>query len=114
MLFRSDQRYYEAGVARVARPPERAPGAAPAWHLYVVAHRKPDLVARALAQANIGCKPYYRTPVHRQPPMRQWATRVELPATEQAAREHLAIPMSPFLTATQAQEVVAAIRSARV
>jgi dTDP-3-amino-3,4,6-trideoxy-alpha-D-glucose transaminase len=110
----ADQRYYEAGLARVARPPERAPGAVPAWHLYVVAHRKPDLVVSALAQAQIGCRPYYRTPVHRQAPMRQWATRAALPGTEQAAREHLAIPMSPFLTAAQAQEVVAAIRRVRV
>jgi dTDP-3-amino-3,4,6-trideoxy-alpha-D-glucose transaminase len=106
----ADQRYYEAGIARVARPPERAPGAVPAWHLYVIAHRKPDRVASALAQAEIGCRPYYRTPVHRQAPMRQWASHAQLPGTEQAAREHLAIPMSPFLTPAQAQDVVAAIR----
>jgi hypothetical protein len=40
-------------------------------------------------------KPYYRTPVHRQPPIRQWAAGLELPGTEEAAARHLAIPMSP-------------------
>ncbi|MEA2226268.1 MAG: hypothetical protein QOE67_1550, partial [Solirubrobacteraceae bacterium] len=37
---------------------------------------------------------------------------VELPATEQAAARHLAIPMSPVLTREQADEVVAAVRGA--
>ena len=59
----------------------------------------------------IGHKAYYRTPVHRQPPMRAWAAGVELPATEHAAQRHLAIPMSPLLTRDQADEVVAAVRA---
>jgi dTDP-3-amino-3,4,6-trideoxy-alpha-D-glucose transaminase len=105
----AEQHYRDAGLAGVARPPLCARGAAPAWHLYVIAHPRPDDVASALQDAQIGCRPYYRTPVHRQAPMRRWAQGVELPATEQAAREHLAIPMSPFLTAAQAQQVVAAI-----
>ena len=37
---------------------------------------------------------------------------VELPATDQAARTHLAIPMSPVLTREQAGEVVAAVQAA--
>jgi dTDP-4-amino-4,6-dideoxygalactose transaminase len=38
---------------------------------------------------------------------------VELQGTEQAARTHLAIPMSPVLGRTQANEVVAAVREMR-
>jgi dTDP-3-amino-3,4,6-trideoxy-alpha-D-glucose transaminase len=105
----AERHYRDAGLAQVAKPPAHAAGLAPAWHLYVIAHPSADDVAVALAQAQIGCRPYYRTPVHRQAPMRRWAQGIELPATERAAREHLAIPMSPFLTAAQAQEVVAAI-----
>ncbi len=37
---------------------------------------------------------------------------VELPGTDEAARTHLAIPMSPVLDADQATEVVAAVRDA--
>jgi dTDP-4-amino-4,6-dideoxygalactose transaminase len=40
-----------------------------------------------------------------------WAAGVELPATEHAARTHLAIPMSPVLTREQASEVVVATRA---
>jgi dTDP-4-amino-4,6-dideoxygalactose transaminase len=43
--------------------------------------------------------------------MLEWAQGVELPATEEAARTHLAIPMSPVLSDEQVDEVVAAVRS---
>ena len=45
--------------------------------------------------------------------MRECANGIELPATEEAARTHLAIPMSPVLTREQADEVVAAAKTAR-
>ena len=88
------------------------PGASPAWHLYVVGHGQVERLQGALAAAGIGCKPYYRTPVHRQPAMRAWSAGVELPGTEHAARTHLAIPMSPVLTREQVDEVVGAVRNA--
>ena len=62
--------------------------------------------------AGHGQKAYYRVPVHRQPAMAPYAPAGELPGTEEAARTHLAIPMSPVLTAEQAAEVVAAARLA--
>ena len=43
--------------------------------------------------------------------MREWGHGVELPGTEEAARTHLAIPMSPVLSRAQAEEVVAAVRA---
>ncbi|MCW3057322.1 MAG: DegT/DnrJ/EryC1/StrS family aminotransferase, partial [Solirubrobacterales bacterium] len=92
--------------------PRSSIGAAPAWHLYVVRHHEVDRLEAALAAADIGHKPYYRTPVHRQSPMRAWGGAADLPGTELAAREHLAIPMSPVLTRAQADEVLAAARSA--
>ena len=66
-----------------------------------------------LRNAGIGHKAYYRTPVHRQVAMREWGAGVELPATDEAARTHLAIPMSPVLTREQVDEVVAAVRATR-
>jgi dTDP-3-amino-3,4,6-trideoxy-alpha-D-glucose transaminase len=104
--------YEQAGLEELARLPRPVPGAAPAWHLFVVSHPDVKRLEGALAAAQIGCKPYYRTPVHRQPPMREWGAGVDLPATEHAARNHLAIPMSPVLTRAQADEVVAAARAA--
>ncbi len=99
-----------AGRAGRARGAARATaGAAPAWHLYVVGDPRVERLEASLAAAGVGHKPYYRTPVHRQAPMREWGAGVELPATEHAARTHLAIPMSPVLTREQADEVVAAV-----
>jgi dTDP-4-amino-4,6-dideoxygalactose transaminase len=89
--------------------PRPSAGASPAWHLYVVGHPQVERLEGALTGAGIGCKPYYRTPIHRQPAMREWGSGVELAATEEAARTHLAIPMSPVLTRAQAEEAVAAV-----
>jgi dTDP-4-amino-4,6-dideoxygalactose transaminase len=104
--------YADAGLGAVAQPPTPTAGCSPAWHIYAVSHPHADRVARALTAAGIGNRSYYRTPVHLQPPMRAWAGNATLPGTEHAARTHLAIPMSPVLSRAQADEVVAAARSA--
>src|SRR3954471_17535450 len=104
--------YETAGIVDVAEPPLAPAGTTPAWHLYVVRHPRPDDLAAALRDAEIGHKAYYRVPAHRQPAMREYAAgALELPGTEEAARTHLAIPMSPVLTSEQAAEVVDAARA---
>jgi dTDP-3-amino-3,4,6-trideoxy-alpha-D-glucose transaminase len=104
--------YYEqAGLGELVGLPRPTDGAAPAWHLYVVRHPEVERLEGALAAAGIGHKAYYRTPVHRQVAMHQWArVGLDLPGTEEAARTHLAIPMSPVLARAQVDEVVAAVR----
>jgi dTDP-3-amino-3,4,6-trideoxy-alpha-D-glucose transaminase len=107
--------YAQAGLGELVKLPTPTDGARPAWHLYVVSHPEPERLERALGDAQIGCKAYYRTPIHRQEAMREYGRAgVELPGTEQAARTHLAIPMSPVLTRAQAEEVVAAVRGLQV
>jgi dTDP-3-amino-3,4,6-trideoxy-alpha-D-glucose transaminase len=107
----ADRHYREAGLGELVRLPRPTHGSEPAWHLYVVSHPEPERLERALDDAQVGCKAYYRTPVHRQEAMREWnRAGVELPGTEEAARTHLAIPMSPVLSRAQVDEVVAAIR----
>jgi len=105
--------YTEAGLGELVRLPAPAPAAQPAWHLYVVSHPEPAHLEAALAAAQIGCKAYYRLPIHRQAAMRTWGDDVELPGTEVAARTHLAIPMSPVLSRVQVDEVVAAIATVK-
>jgi dTDP-4-amino-4,6-dideoxygalactose transaminase len=101
--------YEAAGLAELVELPLPTAGAAPAWHLYVVRHERADELHAALATEGIGSKPYYRTPVHAQPAMAPWPPAVPLPGTAEAARTHLAIPMSPVLDRTQAGEVVSQI-----
>ncbi len=103
--------YADAGLAELVTLPAAAPGSEPAWHLYVVRSERADELAAGLAGHGIGSKAYYRTPVHRQPAMRPFADGVELPFTDELARTHLALPMSPVLGAEQAAEVVAAVRA---
>jgi dTDP-4-amino-4,6-dideoxygalactose transaminase len=104
--------YAAAGLGELVALPVAVGGCDPAWHLYVVRDEQADELAQALSAAGIGNKAYYRTPIHRQPAMSGYRTAVELPATEEAARTHLAIPMSAVLAAAQASEVTAAVRAA--
>ncbi len=110
---RAGRHYEEAGLGELVALPRPTERAAPAWHLYVVSDPQVERLEAALAAAGIGHKGYYRTPVHRQAPMLEWAAGVELPATEHAARTHLAIPMSPALTREHVDHVVAAARATR-
>jgi dTDP-4-amino-4,6-dideoxygalactose transaminase len=109
---RAGGHYEQAGLGELVGLPRPVAGASPAWHLYVVSHSELAQVERALADAGIGHKAYYRTPVHRQAPMREWGAGVDLPATDRAAGTHLAIPISPVLSREQAEEVVVAVRAA--
>jgi dTDP-3-amino-3,4,6-trideoxy-alpha-D-glucose transaminase len=104
-------RYAEALAGLVALP-QATTGSLPAWHLYVVRHAKPDTLLAALTAQGIGARRYYRVPVHAQPPMAPYAPTVPLPGTAEAARTHLAIPMSAALDATQVAAVATAIRDA--
>jgi dTDP-4-amino-4,6-dideoxygalactose transaminase len=104
--------HYEAAeLGELVRLPTPTPGTQPAWHLYVVSSPQVEEVERALEAAGHGHKAYYRVPVHRQPAMAPYARGVTLPGTDLAAATHLAIPMSPVLSAAQAAEVTAAVRS---
>ena len=105
------------GAAPPRRPtssPRPTAGSDPAWHLYVVRDEAVDALADGLRAAGIGHKVYYRVPAHRQPAMAEWGAAAELPVTEELARTHVAIPLSPVLGDEQAAEVVGAVRSARL
>ncbi len=105
--------YYEqAGLGELVAPQRPVDGCDPAWHLYVIRHDRIEEVETALAAAGHGYKAYYRTPIHRQPAMVEYRANVSLPATEELARTHLAIPMSPVLSAEQVASVTDAIRPA--
>jgi dTDP-4-amino-4,6-dideoxygalactose transaminase len=105
--------YADAGLGEYVALPKPVEGAEPAWHLYVIRHPLAERLEPALNRVGIGARVYYRTPVHRQPGMREYAPGVELPVTDELAAGHLALPISPVLTRAQAVEVVSAIREAR-
>jgi dTDP-4-amino-4,6-dideoxygalactose transaminase len=102
--------YAAAGLGELVELPAPVAGCEPAWHLYVIRHERADELAAALTAAGIGQKAYYRTPLHRQAPLVGYDRGLALPATEEAARTHLAIPVSAVLTQAQAVEVTEAVR----
>ena len=101
--------YADTGLGEWAELPKATAGSDPAWHLYVIRSEQSELLERALPDAGIGARSYYRVPVHRQPAMAQLGAGAVLPGTDRAAREHLAIPISAAITPEQVREVVDAI-----
>jgi dTDP-3-amino-3,4,6-trideoxy-alpha-D-glucose transaminase len=99
--------YAAAGLGELVDLPKPTDDSQPAWHLYVIRSQQIEDLAVRLAGAGIGHKAYYRRPIHRQPAM---LCELDLPGTEEAARTHLAIPMSAVLDRAQADAVVAALR----
>jgi dTDP-3-amino-3,4,6-trideoxy-alpha-D-glucose transaminase len=108
--------YAEAGLGELCALPRPAPGSRPAWHLYVVRHPRADELVAALGERGVGARVYYRTPIHRQPAMAAFAPPpdADLPGTAEAARTHVALPVSAAITREQVAEVVAAVRDARL
>ena len=110
---RAAEAYGSAGLGDHVSLPRVPDGARPAWHLYVVTHPQPDRLLDALSAGDVQARSYYRTPLHRQPAMREFAPdSLRLPVTEELAATNIALPISPVLGAEQAAEVVAAIASA--
>jgi dTDP-4-amino-4,6-dideoxygalactose transaminase len=107
-----DRLYRELGLGRHVTLPTAGDGAATAWHLFVIRHEQPDVLSEALTAAGIENRGYYRTPIHRQPSMREYVDRTELPVTDELARTHLAIPIGSTLAPEQVREIVAVIADA--
>lgn len=105
--------YADAGLGELVALPVATEGAAPAWHLFVVRHARAAELEAALNAAGIGARGYYRAPLQRQPALAPWVPAgLSLPATDELAATHLAIPMSPLLDRPAADEVTAAVRAA--
>jgi dTDP-4-amino-4,6-dideoxygalactose transaminase len=100
-------RYATLGLgAAVTLPP-----ATGVYHLYVVRAADRDRVAAACRGAEVATGVFYATPLHRQPVFANLPPR-DLPETDRAAREGLALPMFPTLTEADQRRVVEAVASA--
>ena len=95
--------YERLGLGEHAVLPAESPGARHAYHLYVVRARDADQLVARLGDAGVAARGYYRVPVHRQPAI---AADADLPATEEAARTNVALPMGPDLSEEQVREVI--------
>jgi len=104
--------YLQAGLADLAQVQAETPDGRSAWHILAIASERRDAIAEALADANIQARPYYETPLYRQPALEQWTPPEPLAETERICSQILALPMGSALPDGAPAEVVAAIRAA--
>ena len=88
-----------------------APWAEPVWHLYVVRCTDRDRVQAELRRSGIQTLVHYPIPAHLQRCYAGYAAE-GLQTTESVARELLSLPISPFMTEADVDEVAAALRRA--
>jgi dTDP-4-amino-4,6-dideoxygalactose transaminase len=104
-------RYAELGLGELCELPADAPGHV--YHMFVVLSPERDRIAEALRGAGIGCATYYRTPLHLQPVFASLGYEEgDLPESERASRETIALPLWPWITVEQQERVVETVRAA--
>ena len=104
-------RYGELGLGDLVELPADEPGHV--YHMYVVRSHERDRIAAALKEANIGCASYYGRPLHLQPALHGFGYgHGDLPETERAAAENLALPLWAGIGEAEQERVVACVRQA--
>jgi dTDP-4-amino-4,6-dideoxygalactose transaminase len=91
----------------VERPPARH-----VYHHFVVRVAQRDALAKVLAELGVGTAIHYPSIVPGQPLFGRRDAEGEFPEAARAAREALALPCFPELTAEEAEQVAAALRTA--
>jgi dTDP-4-amino-4,6-dideoxygalactose transaminase len=80
------------------------------YHQYVIRAQRRDELRQFLAERKIGSEIYYPLPLHLQPVFSYLGLKPgDLPVSEQAAQEVLALPMFPELTEAEIRLVVSTI-----
>jgi dTDP-4-amino-4,6-dideoxygalactose transaminase len=104
-----------ADAARAGRivPPTEAPDRLHVFHQYVVRVPDRDGVKARLAASGVGSAVFYPVPLHRQECFEALGYREgDLPESERAAREVLALPVFPELTDEEVERVADAVLAA--
>lgn len=88
----------------------RSPQAKHVFHQYVIRAQRRDDLRKFLADRKIGSEVYYPLPLHLQPVFSYLGLKAgDMPVSEQAAQEVLALPMFPELTEAEIVYVVESI-----
>ncbi len=87
--------------------------AEPAWHLFVVRHRRRDALAKRLAKLGVVTMIHYPVAPHRQPAYASMQLGPgSLPISEAMHAQVLSLPLGPTQSAAQTEQVIAAVRQA--
>lgn len=82
------------------------------YHQYTLRLQQRDALQQALQQEQIAAAIYYPVPLHQQPAFAAYAPAAGLPATEEAARQVLSLPMYPELEPAVIERIGGVVRAA--
>jgi len=105
---------YTAELASVARVPELIGGATSVWAQYTIAvpAQRRDRLAAGLKARGIPTAIHYAVPLHRQTAYRDYPIAGNgLPISERLAQEVLSLPMHPYLTESDQDRVIEAVKA---
>ena len=93
--------------------PQVTPGAIHVYHQYTirVLEDRDGFVKALKEEHNVGCGVYYPTPNHRLPSLAPYAPGLDLPATEEAARQVVSLPVHPSLSQDDLERIVTAVNA---
>ncbi|MEW6077070.1 MAG: DegT/DnrJ/EryC1/StrS family aminotransferase [Thermodesulfobacteriota bacterium] len=95
------------------RPPVIAPGNTSVYAQYTILSDKRDALAKTLQTRGIPSVAYYTAPLHLQGAFADLGYKAgDFPVAEQVASQCLSLPMSPYLTPADQQQVADALRKA--
>jgi dTDP-4-amino-4,6-dideoxygalactose transaminase len=105
-----DAAFSKASLAGKVTTPVAKPGARHIYNQYVIRAERRDALRQHLADAGVGAEVYYPVPLHQQQCFAYLGYKTgELPESERAAAETLALPIFPELATEQLQYVVDSI-----
>jgi dTDP-4-amino-4,6-dideoxygalactose transaminase len=105
-----DIAFAKAGLGSRVVTPRATPGGRHIYNQYVIRVQRRDELRKFLNDAGIGCEVYYPVPLHQQECFAYLGYKTgQLPESEKAAAETLALPIFPELAALQLQFVVDSI-----
>ncbi|MBF0433820.1 MAG: DegT/DnrJ/EryC1/StrS family aminotransferase [Magnetococcales bacterium] len=105
-------RYYQDNLPAGVRGPVILPENSSVFSQFTIRVAERDRVQTALQQAGIPTAIHYPIPLHRQPALEGLVDDQSLPVASRAAEEVLSLPMHPFLTREQQDQILDALAKA--
>jgi dTDP-4-amino-4,6-dideoxygalactose transaminase len=103
---------YTEGLADVVSVPKVIDGGVSVWAQYTIEAENRDGLAAALREKGVPTAVYYPIPIHRQGVYSGYPTAPGgLPVTDAKAGKVISLPMHPYLTEDDQDQVIAAIRA---
>jgi dTDP-4-amino-4,6-dideoxygalactose transaminase len=102
---------YDAGLGHMVETPFRPAGSQSAWAQYTIKVADRDLVAKRLRERGVPTAVYYPRPMHKQSCYEGYASAGEhFPIAEVLCQQVLSLPMHPYMSAGDAEEICEAVR----